>query len=59
MTLKGIGFVVVTVEPLPGSHPFRGDSDPHGPPDISCFLATVGQVSVELLRRAADHRLQS
>lgn len=49
---------VVTVESLPGSHPFRGDPDPHGPPDISCLLATVGQVGVELLCGATDHRLQ-
>lgn len=49
----------VTIEPLPGSYSFRGNSNPHGTPDVSCFLATMGQVGVELLRSAANHRLES
>ena len=46
---------LVTVEPLPGAHPLGGHADPHGAADVARLLAAVGQVRVELLRRAADH----
>lgn len=49
----------VTIESLPGSYSFRGDSNPHGSPDVSRFLAAMGQVGVELLWSAANHRLES
>lgn len=49
----------VTIESLPGSDSFRGDPNPHGSPDVSRFLAAMGQVGVELLWGAANHRLES
>lgn len=44
-----------TIESLPGAHPFSWDPDPHGPPDVSRFFSSVGQVGVELLCSAANH----
>lgn len=52
-------YPTVTIESLSGSYSFRGNSNPHGSPDVSCFFATMGQVGVELLRSAANHRLES
>lgn len=55
LELLAFSCLFITIQSLSGSHPFSRDSNPHGPSDISRFLASMGQVCVELLCCAADH----